>query len=43
MPASSKTDMLLAKTKPISNGGSASVMMYLRRRKEPAEWQLQPG
>jgi len=29
-PAVSKTDPLLAKAKPISNGGSASVIIYLR-------------
>jgi len=32
MPAGSKTDPSLAKAKPISNGGSASVVTYLRRR-----------
>jgi len=31
VPAGSKTDSLLAKAKAISNGGSASVIMYLRR------------
>ena len=31
MPAGSKTDPVLAKAKPISNGGSASVITYLRR------------
>ncbi|KAK4823683.1 hypothetical protein QYF61_005654 [Mycteria americana] len=33
MPASSKTDLPLAKAKPISDGGSASVITYLRRGK----------
>ncbi|KAK4806767.1 hypothetical protein QYF61_005563 [Mycteria americana] len=31
MPASSKTDPLLAKAEPISDGGSASVITYLRK------------
>jgi len=31
IPASSKTDPLLAEAEPISNGGRASVMTYLRR------------
>jgi len=31
MPAGSKTDPLLAKAKPISDGGSASGITYLRR------------
>ncbi|PKU44165.1 protein pxr1-like [Limosa lapponica baueri] len=31
MPAGSKTDLLLAKTEPISNGGTTSVVTYLRR------------
>ncbi|GAB0188848.1 AN1-type zinc finger protein 5-like [Grus japonensis] len=31
MPAGSKTDPPLAKAKPISHGGSASGIMYLRR------------
>ncbi|KAK4823897.1 hypothetical protein QYF61_007962 [Mycteria americana] len=31
MPAGSKTDLPLAKAEPISDGGSASVIMYLRR------------
>jgi len=34
MPASSKTDPSLAKAKPISNSGSASVITYLRRGKK---------
>jgi len=37
MPAGSKTDPLLAKAKPINNGGSASVITYLRRGKTAAE------
>jgi len=41
MPASSKTDPLLAKADPISNGGSASGITY-RRGKKPAQQQLQP-
>ncbi|GAB0190559.1 EH domain-containing protein 4 [Grus japonensis] len=39
MPASSKMDPLLAKAKPISNGGSASGIAYLRRGKTAAEQQ----
>jgi len=31
MPASSKTDPVLAKSEPISDGGSASVITHLRR------------
>jgi len=31
VPAVSKMDPQLAKTKPISNGGSASVITYLRK------------
>ena len=34
MPASSKTDLLLAKAEPISDSGSASVITYLRRKKK---------
>ena len=30
VPAGSKTDPLLAKAKPISNGGSAPVITYLK-------------
>ena len=41
MPASSKTDTLLAKAEPISNGGSASVITDLRRGKKPAQLQLE--
>ena len=33
MSARSKTDPLLAKAEPISDGGSASVITYLRRGK----------
>ena len=43
MPAGSKMDLLLAKAKPISNSGSASVITYLRRgRKVTAQQQLEP-
>ena len=43
MPASSKTDPLLAKAEPISNSGSASGITYLRKGKEvTGELQLQP-
>ena len=35
VPAGSKTDLLLAKAKPISNGGSASVISLRRGRKKP--------
>jgi len=31
VPDDSKTDPPLAKAKPVSNGGSASVITYLRR------------
>jgi len=31
VPAGSKTDPPLAKAKPISDGGSTAVIMYLRR------------
>jgi len=31
VPASSKTDWLLVKAKPISDSGNASVITYLRR------------
>ncbi|KAK4816053.1 hypothetical protein QYF61_011061 [Mycteria americana] len=34
MPAGSKMDLLLAKAEPISDGGSASVITYLRRGKK---------
>jgi len=36
VPAGSKTDPLLAKVKPISDSGSASVITYLRRGKKTA-------
>jgi len=37
VPFSSKTDLLLAKTMPISDGGSNSVVTYLRKgEKTPA-------
>jgi len=41
VPASAKTDLLLAKAKPISDGGSASVITYLRRgrKKTAVKWQ----
>ncbi|GAB0181647.1 junction-mediating and -regulatory protein-like [Grus japonensis] len=41
MPASSKMDPLLAKAEPISDDGSASGIMYLRRGKKHQE-QFQP-
>ena len=34
VPAGSKSDLLLAKAEPISNGGSASVIIDLRREKK---------
>jgi len=34
VPAGSKTDLPLAKAKPISNGGSASVITDLTRKKK---------
>jgi len=34
MPASSMTDLLLAKAKPISDSSSASIITYLRRGKK---------
>jgi len=37
VPASSKTDPPLAKAKPVSDGGSASVITYLRRGRK--KWQ----
>ncbi|GAB0180481.1 hypothetical protein GRJ2_000513400 [Grus japonensis] len=42
MPASSKMDPPLAKAKPISDGGSASGITWLRRGKNHQE-QLQPA
>ncbi|GAB0203672.1 A disintegrin and metalloproteinase with thrombospondin motifs 6 [Grus japonensis] len=41
MPAGSKMDLLLAKAKPISHGGSASGVTCLRR-KEKEQQLLQP-
>ncbi|GAB0207612.1 acid sphingomyelinase-like phosphodiesterase 3b [Grus japonensis] len=41
MPASSKTDLLLAKAEPISDSGSASGITYLRRGKKLLR-KLQP-
>jgi len=39
VPAGSKTDPLLAKVKPVSNGGSTSVITDLRRgRKKKTAW-----
>lgn len=35
VPASSKVDLLLAKAKPSSSGGTASGVMYLRGEKTP--------
>jgi len=35
MPAGSKTDPPLVKAKPSSDGGSTSVITYLRRGKKP--------
>jgi len=35
MPASSNTDPPLARAKQITDGGSASVITYLRRGKKP--------
>ena len=43
MPVGSKSDLLLAKAKPISNSGSASGITDLRKGKEvTGELQLQP-
>jgi len=41
MPDGSKTDLLLAKAKPIRVGGSASGITYLRkeRKKLWGKWQ----
>jgi len=43
--AGSKTDLPLAKAKPISNSGSASVITYLRkgRKKTAVKWQWREG
>jgi len=43
MQTGSKTDLPLAKAKPISDGGSTSVIRYLRRKKKPVQWQFQQG
>jgi len=37
VPDGSKTDPLLAKAKPVSEGGSTSVITYLRRGKTCCE------
>jgi len=37
VPASSKTDLLLAKAEPLSDSGSASVITYVRRGKTCSE------
>jgi len=37
VPVGSKTDPLLAKAKPISNSGSASVITCLKGEKKPVE------
>ncbi|GAB0177996.1 AN1-type zinc finger protein 5-like [Grus japonensis] len=42
MPAGSKMDLLLAKAKPISNGGSTSGITELRRGETAVQQQLQP-
>ena len=42
MPAGSKSDPLLAKAKPISNGGSASGITDLRRGKKTPAVEQQP-
>ncbi|GAB0189017.1 epimerase family protein SDR39U1 [Grus japonensis] len=42
MPAGSKTDPLLAKAEPISDGGSASGITELRRGEKTAQEKLQP-
>jgi len=41
LSAGSKTDLTLAKAKPISNGGCASGVTYLRRvrKKTAVKWQ----
>jgi len=42
VPAGSKTDPPVAKAKPFSNNGSASVITYLRRggkKKTVVKWQ----
>ncbi|GAB0178670.1 junction-mediating and -regulatory protein-like [Grus japonensis] len=42
MPAGSQMDLLLAKAKPISNGGSASGVTEIRRRKNCCAFPVQP-
>ncbi|GAB0184492.1 epimerase family protein SDR39U1 [Grus japonensis] len=41
MPAGSKMDPMLAKAEPISNGGSASGITYLKGEKTAVKQQLQ--
>ncbi|GAB0183589.1 epimerase family protein SDR39U1 [Grus japonensis] len=43
MPAGSKTDLLLAKAEPISNGGSTSGVTLLRRGKKNPPLQQETG
>ncbi|GAB0192075.1 acid sphingomyelinase-like phosphodiesterase 3b [Grus japonensis] len=43
MPASSKTNLLLAKAEPISDGGSASGITELRRGRKPLQLQPERG
>ena len=45
VPAGSKMDPLLAKAKPISDGGRASVITYLRNGKKTLQekWQCIEG
>ena len=43
MPATSKTDLLLANAKPVSDSGSASVLTYIRRGKKTMPLELQRG
>jgi len=43
VPAGSKTDLRLAKAKPISNGHSASRIAHLRSGEKPAQLQLERG
>jgi len=38
VPAGSKTDPPLAKAKPFSDGGSTSVITYLRKGKKKNLW-----
>jgi len=39
--AGSETDPLLAKATPVSDGGSASVIMYLRKEEKKQLWARQ--